>query len=153
MNARAIQDVRPTLDLLITVQLLAGLLDQQQIVLDARASQKLSDLLRPLTSAKALRPTEAEALDRAIRLELSPSQLLALTQARAALEARAQAFMARARFATPDGPVNLTLIRYGLMVPGSQATVDLLLGTQLNPFTQAGGNADLLVHLLSLLDA
>ena len=130
-----------------------GLPHNPQIALDARASRELSDLLRPLTSAKALRPTEAEALDRAIRLELSPSQLLALTQARAALEARAQAFMARARFATPDGPVNLTLIRYGLMVPGSQATVDLLLGTQLNPFTQAGGNADLLVHLLSLLDA
>lgn len=153
MNARAVQDVRPTLDLLITVRLLAELLDRHQIVLDDRASRELSVLVRPLTTARTLRPTEAEALDSAIRLALSPSQLLALTQARAGLEARAQAFMARARFATPDGPLNLILIRYGLMVPGGQATVNLLLETQLNPFGQAGGNADLLVQLLSLLDA
>ncbi|GGO37436.1 hypothetical protein [Deinococcus humi] len=152
MNARVVQDVRPTLDVMITVRLLAELLDRHQIVLDATASRELSDLLRPLITAKALRPTEAAALDSAVRLALAPSQLLALTQARAALEARAQAFMARARFAAPDGPLNRTLIRYGLMVPGGQATVNLLLGTQLNPFTQAGGNADLLVQLLSLLD-
>ncbi len=153
MNARAIQDIQPTLELLITVRLLAESLDQRQIVLDARASQELGDLLRPLSTTSVLRPNEADVLNRAIRTVLTPSQERGLTQARAALEARAQAFMARARFAAPDGPLNFTLIRYGLMVPGGQATVTLLLGTPLNPFSQAGGQADLLVRVLALLEA
>lgn len=151
MNARAVQDARPTLDLLITVRLLAELLDQRQLVLDAGASSSLDSLLRPLSTAKALPPSQAAALNSAVQLTLTPSQTLVLRQARAALESRAQALMARARFAAPDGPLNLTLIRYGLMVPGGQATVQLLLGKQVNPFTQAGGQAALLDHLLALL--
>jgi hypothetical protein len=152
VNARVMQDARPVLDLLITAHLLANLLEQGEIVVDAHASRELADVLRPLSDVRSLRPTEATALDSAIRVALAPSQLLVLAQARAALESRAQAFMARARFATPDGPLNLTLVRYGLMVPGGQATVNLLLGTQLNPFSQAGGHATLLARLLALLE-
>lgn len=151
MNARAVQDARPTLDLLITVRLLAELLDQRQLMLDAGASSALDSLLRPLSTARALSPSQAAALNSAVQLTLTPSQTLVLRQARAALETRAQALMARARFAAPDGPLNLTLIRYGLMVPGGQATVQRLLGKQVNPFTQAGGQAALLDHLLALL--
>lgn len=152
MNARAIQDARPALDLLITARLLADLLEHGQIVLDAGASQELDGALRPLAAARTLRPTEAAALGRAVRRALTPSQTLALERARAALESRAQALMARARFAAPDGPPNLILIRYGLMVPGGQATVKRLLETQHNPFGPSGDNAALLARLLALLE-
>lgn len=151
MTARATQDARPTLDLLVTVRLLTDLLERRQITLDAPASRELSGLLRPLSGAVALRPAEALAVDAAVLAALAPSQAQALAQARAALEARTQAFMARARFATPDGPLNLTLIRYGLMVPGGQTTVNSLLGTTRNPYAQAGVNATVLERLLTLL--
>lgn len=153
MTARAIQDARPTLDLLVTVRLLTDLLERRQITLDAAASRDLYGLLRPLSTAGALRPAEAGDVDAAVQATLTPSQALALAQARAALEARVRAFMARARFATPDGPLNLTLIRYGLMVPGGQTTVQSLLGTTLNPYAGAGVNAEVLERLLALLRA
>ena len=151
MTARVMQDARPTLDLLVTVRLLTDLLERRQIMLDADAHRDLSGLLRPLTTAGALRPADASAVDAAVRAALTPSQALALAQSRAALETRAQAFMARARFATPDGPLNLTLIRYGLMVPGGQATVAGLLGTTRNPYAEGGVNAEMLKRLLTLL--
>ncbi|QFP77581.1 hypothetical protein [Deinococcus sp. AJ005] len=152
VNPKAIQDVLPTLDLLITVQLLPGLLEREEITLDAVASQDLRALLRPLLTRKALPPADARRLETSLHAILSPSQELALKQARAALEARTQAFMTRARFATPDGPLNLTLTRYGLMVPGGQATVKAVLGANVSPYAQAGVNAELLARLLDLLE-
>lgn len=152
MNVGAIQDALPTLDLLISVQLLGGLLERQGITLDAGATQELRVLLLPLLSREELRPADARRLQASVDAVLSPSQELTLKQARAALEARARAFMTRARFATPDGPLNLTLIRYGLMVPGGQATVKAVVGANVNPYVQAGVNAGLLTRLLKLLE-
>ncbi|CAM4154508.1 hypothetical protein [Deinococcus marmoris] len=152
MNVGAIQDALPTLDLLITVQLLGGLLERQGITLDAGATQELRVLLLPLLSREELRPADARRLQASVYAVLSPSQELTLKQARAALEARVRAFMTRARFATPDGPLNLTLTRYGLMVPGGQATVKAVVGANGNPYVQAGVNAELLTRLLKLLE-
>ncbi|MDV6374512.1 hypothetical protein [Deinococcus arenicola] len=150
-NVRAIQDARPTLDLLVTVRLLSDLLTRQEITPDGQARRELDLLLRPLLTAPALRPTDAAALDTALRAALTPSQALTLARARTAAQARAQAFMDRARFAALDGPINLTLIRYGLMVPGGQDTVKLALEPNFNPYAQAGDNAEVLGGLLALL--
>ncbi len=151
MRATAIQDAQPTLELLITVRLLSGLAGRPEFMPDARTRLVLSDLLRPLPDLPALHPSEARSLNAALQAALTPAQAQTLAQARAALEARAQAFMARARFATPDGPLNLTMARYGLMVPGGPDTVRGVTGRTLpNPY-RTGVNAELLARLLTAL--
>lgn len=152
VNVKAIQDALPTLDLLIDVQLLSDLLTRREITLDGPASREGRALLLPLSTQRELRPADARRLEAALHAVLSPSEEQTLKQARAAAEARAQAFMARARFAATDGPLNLTLIRYGLMVPGGQDTVKLVVGQNCNPYAQAGMNADVLARLLALLN-
>jgi hypothetical protein len=151
MRATAIQDAQPTLELMITLSLLAGLTGQPEFVLDARTRLALSDLLRPLTDMPVLHPGEARSLNAALQAALTPAQAQTLAQAHAALEARAQAFMARARFATPDGPLNLTVARYSLMVPGGPDTVRGVTDRSLpNPY-RTGVNAELLRRLLATL--
>ncbi|WP_188904649.1 hypothetical protein [Deinococcus aerophilus] len=151
MRATAIQDAQPTLELLITVRLLAGLTGQPEFRREARTRLALSDLLRPLTDMSALYPSEARTLNAALQAALTPAQAQMLTRARAALEAQVRSFMARARFATPDGPLNLTVARYGLMVPGGPDIVRGVTDCSLpNPY-HTGVNAALLERLLTAL--
>ncbi|ADV66278.1 hypothetical protein [Deinococcus maricopensis] len=111
----------PMVDALLTVHLLdraAFALTAEQ-VLTVRGV--LSSLSRPnLTAA------QAGQLTRRLLGALTPEQLATLQADRAALYQRTQAFMARARVAE-DGPQDLTVVRYGLMVPGGRAAAQVAL--------------------------
>lgn len=141
---------RPTLDLLVTLRLLADLLARGDSALDAATRAEVSAALADLPARKTLGPLEAGRTLEQVRAALTPSERQALDRARDALEGRANLLLARARLASPDGPPNLTLHRYGFMVPGGLALVRRVTATPtLNPYAEAGPNAEVLRRVLT----
>ncbi|WP_345464854.1 hypothetical protein [Deinococcus carri] len=144
--------VQPVLELLVTVRLLADLTAGDDFLLDAPARSALSAILREQVTRPTLGPQDAQrTLDR-LRGVLTAAQRERLDQARAELERRAALLLARSRFAAPDGPVNLTLYRYGFMLPGGAALVRRVAASPgLNPYREAGVSAATLQRLLGQL--
>lgn len=149
----SMQQARPTLDLLLTVRLLADLTRRGTLTPDALARAELRAALEPLKARPTLGPLAAQrTLDRVVAALTDP-QRVALGAARADLERRANLLLSRARFATPDGPSNVALNRSGFMLPGGLPLVRRVVTTpDLNPYAEAGANAALLERLLTALD-
>ncbi|BDP41133.1 hypothetical protein DAETH_11020 [Deinococcus aetherius] len=146
------QQARPTLDLLVTVRLLAGLLERGTLAPGAQARAELAAALGELSTRPTLGPLAADrTLDR-VRGALTGTQRGTLDAARADLERRADLNLSRARFAAPDGPVNVALLRYGFMLPGGFALArQVAADPELNPYARGGASAATLERLLALL--
>ncbi|EYB68783.1 hypothetical protein DEIPH_ctg017orf0141 [Deinococcus phoenicis] len=145
--------VRPVLDLLVTVRLLADLTARDGLGLDAPARSALTVILREQGTRPTLGPLAAQRTLERLRAVLTGEQQDTLDQARAELERRASLLLARSRFASPDGPVNLNVYRYGFMLPGGAALVRRVAASpELNPYREAGGaSAATLQRLLERL--
>lgn len=144
--------VQPVLELLVTVRLLAELTAGDDFLLDAPARSALSAILRAQVTRPTLGPQDAQRTLERLRGVLTAAQRETLDQARAGLERRAALLLARSRFAAPDGPVNLTLYRYGFMLPGGAALVRRVAASPgLNPYREAGVSAATLQRLLGQL--
>lgn len=144
------------LELLVTVRLLR---DEWKSALGTEATGShtqrqahLTDLLGRLAQEEPLGSVKAESYQRSIAEQLSPSQAQRLAQRRAALERGVQNLMTRARFAAPDGPVNVAQLKYQLMVPDGQNVLkELGRNPSANPFHFSQVNARLLKELVALL--
>ncbi|WP_135228033.1 hypothetical protein [Deinococcus fonticola] len=143
----------PTLDLLITLRLLRDQVKQGNIQPTPAASAALRELLPGLLREPALGNRKATDMRLAVLETLSAADVALLERQRVALEQRASLLLTRARIAAPDGPVNITEVRLGFMVPGGTVLVkELRQQPTLNPYRQAGANAALLRELLALLN-
>ncbi|MBB5235347.1 hypothetical protein [Deinococcus budaensis] len=143
---------RPTLDLLVTLRLLADLLERGTFAPATGARAELREMLGDLAARPTLGPLAAGRALEGVRAALTVSQRGMLDRARTSLEERADLLLARARFAAPDGPPNHALNRYGFMVPGGLALARRVAAApDLNPYAEAGVNAQLLRRLLAKL--
>jgi len=148
-----LEQARPTLDLLVTLRLLADLLERGTLSPDAGARAELRETLADLATRPTLGPLAAERTLEQVRAALTSSQRGALDRTRTTLEERVNLLLARARFAAPDGPPNHALNRYGFMVPGGLALARRVAATPgLNPYAEAGANAQVLRRLLGELE-
>lgn len=149
--ARMVQ-ARPTLDLLVTVRLLAGLLERGTLAPGVQARAELRDALGELPTRATLGPLAADRTQARLRAALTETQRGALDAARADLERRADLLLSRARFATPDGPANVALNRYGFMLPGGLGLARRVAANpELNPYAEGGVSAVTLERTLTLL--
>jgi hypothetical protein len=147
-----VQSAVPTLNLLLTVRLLADLTARGSLTPDAPARQALLSELRALAALPRLGPSAAQRAQERLLAVLTEPQRAQLAQARTDLDRRARLLAARARFAALDGPVNLSLVLYGFQIPGGLNVVLSLSGDPaLNPYLTSAPNAAVLRRLLAAL--
>ncbi|WP_216323438.1 hypothetical protein [Deinococcus aestuarii] len=152
-SARVMEQARPTLDLLVTVRLLDGLLERGALAPGAEARAELRGALAELPTRATLGPLAADRTLARVRGALTGTQRDTLDAARADLERRANLNLSRARLAAPGGPPNVALLRYGFMLPGGFALArQVAANPELNPFARAGTSADALERVLALLE-
>lgn len=154
LNANPLQAHLPTLELLITVRLLQETQTGGRLQLDSGTRQTLLTLLQPLTTSPGWSAARATQLRQSILEVLNPAQLGVLERQRSALERAAQTMLSRSKLATPEGPANLVVNRYGWLVPGGVAAVRAVMAApQVNPYTLSSQNAAVLAQLLKALAA
>lgn len=147
-----VQAALPTLHLLRTVRVLADLTARGTLALDAPARAALRAEVQALAAAPTLGASAAGQSRERLLAALTQAQRTQLARAESDLARRAELLAARARFATPDGPVNRTAMLYGFQVPGGSGTVQALLAQPtLNPYRTPGANAAQLERLRTAL--
>jgi len=142
----------PTFELLITVDLLRGLIERRAITPDVPARAFLRTELQALGARPVLGASAAQQITDRLLAALTAEDRQQVAVARAAADRRAQQLASRARFAAPDGPASPLLIRYSLIVPGGQRVAGQLAQRPgFNPFAGGEPNAAVLQRLLGVL--
>ncbi|MEF2276679.1 hypothetical protein V3W47_00075 [Deinococcus sp. YIM 134068] len=149
-----LRQARPTLDLLVTVRLLAGLLERGTLAPGAQARAELRAALEGLPDQPTLGPLAAERTLERVRGALTDTERGTLDAARADLERRANLNLSRVRLAMQDGPASVPLARYGFMLPGGLALARAVAADpERNPYAEGGPSAEALRRVLALLGA
>lgn len=142
----------PVAELLITVRLLRDELKNGSIQPAGPARTALREKLTRLAAEPTLGAAKAALALQTILEQLNAPQEQRVRLRRLLLERNAQSMVARAQFATPDGPVNLAQVKYQFMVPdGMNVLKSLDQQPDLNPYRTPGVNAALLNEALGLL--
>lgn len=146
-------DVTPTTRLLASVSGLRDLIRAGTLKPDAAARAALGALVLKLRAAPTLGPQVSAQAQSELLAALTPAQEQALRAYLRTREARVQALLARARIATPDGPVSPARQTLNLLTPGGAAVVSALVREPgLNPYRADSVNQEVLRSLLALLE-
>lgn len=146
-------DVTPTTKLLASVSGLRDLIRAGTLKPDAAAHDALGALVLKLRAAQTLGPQVSAQAQSELLAALTPAQEQALRAYLRTRETRVQALLARARIATPDGPVSPARQTLNLLTPGGAAVVSALVREPgLNPYRADSVNQEVLRSLLALLE-
>lgn len=146
-------DVTPTTKLLASVSGLRDLIRAGTLKPDAAARDALGALGLKLRAAPTLGPQVSAQAQSELLAALTPAQEQVLLAHLRARETRVHALLARARIATPDGPVSPARQTLNLLTPGGAAVVSALVREPgLNPYRADSVNQEVLRSLLALLE-
>lgn len=146
-------DVTPTTKLLASVSGLRDLTRAGTLKPDAAARDALGALVLKLRDAPTLGPQVSAQAQSELLAALTPAQEQSLRAYLRARETRVQGLLARARIATPDGPVSPARQTLNLLTPGGAAVVSALVREPgLNPYRADSVNQEILRSLLALLE-
>lgn len=146
-------DVTPTTKLLASVSGLRDLIRAGTLKPDAAARDALGALGLKLRAAQTLGPQVSAQAQSELLAALTPAQKQALRAYLRTRETRVQGLLARARIATPDGPVSPARQALNLLTPGGAAVVSALVREPgLNPYRADSVNQEVLRSLLALLE-
>lgn len=146
-------DVTPTTKLLASVSGLRDLIRAGTLKPDAAARDALGALVLKLRAAQTLGPQVSAQAQSELLAALTPAQEQALRAYLRTRETRVQGLLARARIATPDGPVSPARQTLNLLTPGGAAVVSALVREPgLNPYRADSVNQEVLRSLLALLE-
>ncbi|MFC6617039.1 hypothetical protein [Deinococcus radiophilus] len=127
--------LRDPLETVLTVQLLAGLTEQEKIHWTAQQRCVLRPLLRPLLESKAVSGAEWNHIQTELLSLLSTDQRGQLEQARAEADTRAEHILSVSRLASVDGPPIIWQWRYAFALDRGVALLgELKKEPETNPY-------------------